>query len=444
MIVQHNISAMNANRQLGITNGNLSKSTEKLSSGYRINRAADDAAGLAISEKMRGQIRGLNQASSNAEDGISLIQTAEGALQESQNILQRMRELAVQAATGTTTDDDKAQIQEEINSLTQEVDRIATTSEFNTKKLLDGSQKGSSSYRAGTAKSEGTFQNSNVAVIAMDTSAASLTGKNDVIRIEFQRDISAGTPANADIKIGTLSAASTQKNIKATITTLNGISASNIKITLDANGDATITIDNAAFDKRVISAGTQPTQTMTFKISGAKNIMAGDVVTISLGRMEETKAAEVGKESLRLQVGANAGQEIELSIGSMKAKDLGIIQTSTSVNAATSTGANMMGKALDVTNQANASLAIEAYDKALTKVSTERARMGAVQNRLEHTISNLDTSEENLQAAESRIRDVDMAEEMTTYSKSNILMQAGQSMLAQANQSNQGVLSLLG
>lgn len=443
MIVQHNISAMNANRQLGITNGNLSKSTEKLSSGYRINRAADDAAGLAISEKMRGQIRGLNQASSNAEDGISLIQTAEGALQESQNILQRMRELAVQAATGTTTDDDKAQIQEEINSLTQEVDRIATTSEFNTKKLLDGSQKGSNSYRAGTAKSEGTFKNSNVAVVAMDTSASSLTGKNDVIRIEFQRDISAGTAGGTKIDIGTLSAAKTNNAIKATITTLNGISAS-VEIHIDANGDATVTIDNAAFDKRVISAGTQATETMTFKISGAKNIMAGDVVTISLGRMEETKAAEVGKESLRLQVGANAGQEIELSIGSMKAKDLGIIQTSSSVNAATSTGANMMGKALDVTNQANASLAIEAYDKALTKVSTERARMGAVQNRLEHTISNLDTSEENLQAAESRIRDVDMAEEMTTYSKSNILMQAGQSMLAQANQSNQGVLSLLG
>lgn len=442
MIVQHNISAMNANRQLGITNGNLSKSTEKLSSGYRINRAADDAAGLAISEKMRGQIRGLNQASSNAEDGISLIQTAEGALQESQNILQRMRELAVQAATGTTTDDDKAQIQEEINSLTQEVDRIATTSEFNTKKLLDGSQKGSSSYRAGTAKSEGTFKNSNVAVVAMDTSASSLTGKNDVIRIEFQRDISAGTAAG-NVAIGTLSAASTNNAIKATITTLNGISAS-VSISIDANGDATVTIQNAAFDKRVISSGTQPNQSMTFKISGAKNIMAGDVVTISLGKMEETKAAEVGKESLRLQVGANAGQEIELSIGSMKAKDLGIIQTSSSVNAATSTGANMMGKALDVTNQANASLAIEAYDKALTKVSTERARMGAVQNRLEHTISNLDTSEENLQAAESRIRDVDMAEEMTTYSKSNILMQAGQSMLAQANQSNQGVLSLLG
>lgn len=442
MIVQHNISAMNANRQLGITNGNLSKSTEKLSSGYRINRAADDAAGLAISEKMRGQIRGLNQASSNAEDGISLIQTAEGALQESQNILQRMRELAVQAATGTTTDDDKAQIQEEINSLTQEVDRIATTSEFNTKKLLDGSQKGSSSYRAGTAKSEGTFKNSNVAVVAMDTSASSLTGKNDVIRIEFQRDISAGTTAGK-IDIGTLSAAKTNNDIKATITTLNGISAS-VEIHIDANGDATVTVKDAAFDKRVISAGTQATETMTFKISGAKNIMAGDVVTISLGRMEETKAAEVGKESLRLQVGANAGQEIELSIGSMKAKDLGIIQTSSSVNAATSTGANMMGKALDVTNQANASLAIEAYDKALTKVSTERARMGAVQNRLEHTISNLDTSEENLQAAESRIRDVDMAEEMTTYSKSNILMQAGQSMLAQANQSNQGVLSLLG
>jgi flagellin len=177
-------------------------------------------------------------------------------------------------------------------------------------------------------------------------------------------------------------------------------------------------------------------------ISGATNIKADDVITISLTKMTLTGPAEDDNESMRLQVGANAGQEMDLSIASMKAKDLGIVKTSTTVDI-DGTGTNV-GKALDVTSQAKASLAIEAYDGAIQKVSTQRAKLGAIQNRLEHTINNLDTSAENLQAAESAIRDVDMAEEMTNYSKNNILMQAGQSMLAQANQSNQGVLSILG
>jgi len=195
MVVQHNMSAANANRQLGITAGNLSKSTEKLSSGYKINRAGDNAAGLAISEKMRGQIRGLNQASANSEDGISLIQTAEGALQESQNIIQRMRELAVQAASDTNTDEDREQIQSEISQLTQEVDRIANTTEFNTKKLLDGSQAGSTSFNSGKVGVEGTFVNGEVSV-RMLTSAgntsAMATAINDVIRIEYTEDAGQG------------------------------------------------------------------------------------------------------------------------------------------------------------------------------------------------------------------------------------------------------------
>lgn len=411
MIVQHNMSALNANRQLGITAGSLAKSTEKLSSGYRINRAGDDAAGLAISEKMRGQIRGLDQASANSQDGISLIQTAEGALMETQSILQRMRELAVQAASDTNTDDDREQIQQEISQLTNEVDRIATTTEFNTKKLLDGSKTGAAKEKEGTASAEGTFVNGNVALQNLEDIDLSLVGVDDVIRIEILAD----TTANAAAIIS--SGSFTQNSLFGNA------------------GDVTIStgriiISNALFSD---STATACTDALTILISSFGNLRAGDVITISLSRYVASAEAEDGEEALRLQIGANTGQEMELSIASMKARALNIVRTDTGFE----------GNALDVTEQNNASMAVEAYDLALNKVSTERAKLGAVQNRLEHTIANLDTSAENLQAAESRIRDADMAKEMTQYSKNNILMQAGQSMLAQANQSTQGVLSLL-
>ena len=269
MVVQHNLTAMNTNRQLGITVNDQAKSTEKLSSGYRINRAGDDAAGLTISEKMRSQIRGLDKASTNAQDGISAIQTAEGALNEAHSILQRMNELATQAANDTNTSSDRAAIQKEMDSLTSEIDRISSTTQFNTMNLLDG-----------------TF-----------------TGKN-------------------------------------------------------------------------------------------------------------------------LQVGALEGQNISISVTSMGATGLGIDSLAVSTNA---TAGDAMTK----------------IQHAISTVSDQRSALGAIQNRLEHTIKNLDTTSENTSAAESRIRDVDMAKEMVTYSKNNILAQAGQSMLAQANQSNQGVLSLL-
>ena len=270
MVIQHNMSAANANRMLGMVVTNQSKSIEKLSSGYRINRAADDAAGLSISEKMRGQIRGLEQASTNAQDGISMIQTAEGALNETHSILQRMRELAVQAANGTETNDDREALQSEVTQLSSEIDRISNDTEFNTMKLLNGDRSGG----------------------------------------------------------------------------------------------------------------------VTF------------------------------------QVGANEGQTIEVSISNMGATTLGV----STVNIGTQTGA---------------SSAITTIDAAIKKVSKQRSDLGAVQNRLEHTIDNLDTSAENLQTAESRIRDVDMAKEMVTYTKNNILQQAAQSMLAQANQTTSGVLALL-
>ena len=274
MVVQHNLTAMNSNRQLGVTTSAQAKSAEKLSSGYRINRAADDAAGLSISEKMRSQIRGLNKASSNAQDGVSLVQTAEGALNETHSILQRMNELATQAANGTNTSVDRSAIRAELDQLTSEINRIQSTTQFNTMNLLDG----------------------------------------------------------------------------------------------------------------------------TF--SGATNQM-------------------------KLQVGALSGQSIDFSIANMCATKIGLKKT-LSVSTFTKAGSYM-----------------KSVQDAIEVVSKQRSAMGAIQNRLEHTIANLDTTSENTQSAESRIRDTDMASEMVTYSKNNILAQAGQSMLAQANQSTQGVLSLL-
>jgi flagellin len=271
MIIQHNMSAANTNRQLRITNGNLSKSTEKLSSGYKINRAADNAAGLTISEKMRGQIRGLDQASRNAQDGISLVQTAEGALAETESILQRMRELTVQAANDTNVTADRAAIKEELTALEAEITRIGNQTQFNTMTLLDG-----------------TFTNKN------------------------------------------------------------------------------------------------------------------------------------------LQVGANKSQNISIEISNMRATALGVNAIHSKVDSYT-----------------NATAAITTVNDAIEKVSKQRSQLGAIQNRLEHTIANADNTSENLQTAESRIRDVDMAEEMVKYSKDSILQQAGQSMLAQANQATQGILSLI-
>ncbi len=269
MVVQHNLSAMNTNRQMGMVTNSLQKSTEKLSSGYKINRAADDAAGLSISEKMRAQIRGLDKASDNAQDGISLIQVAEGALNETHSILQRMNELATQAANDTNTSTDRGAIQKEIDQLTEEIDRIRSTTQFNTQNLLDGK----------------------------------FTAKN-------------------------------------------------------------------------------------------------------------------------LQIGSLSGQSITLSISNMNASELGV-------------------GSLSVTSFAVAGQAMTAIQTAIDSVSDQRSKLGAIQNRLEHTINNLDTTSENTSAAESRIRDTDMADEMVQYSKNNILAQAGQSMLAQANQQTQGVLSLL-
>ena len=412
MIIQHNMLAMNANNNLGKTTKKLGKSTEKLSSGYKINRAGDNAAGLAISEKMRGQIRGLDQASTNAEDGISLIQTAEGALSETHSLLHRMRELAVQSASDTNTEDDRSQIQNEINELTQEFDRIANSTEFNTKKLLNGDRTGAVNQKYGTNKIEGTFSNS---LVKVDTTSDELkTAMNtDVIRIELNKD------ADSEGKVGAVASGYTVKS-------LHGASAG---VTITSEG---INVDKSLLRK--VSDGKILTDAasanVVIEISNATKMKAGDVITITLGEAVTTQPAATGKDALRLQIGANAGQEVKLGINAMTTQALHVANDTT-------------GEALDVSTQTGASMAVEAYDMAIQKVSTERANMGAMQNRLEHTIANLDTSSENLQSAESTLRDTDMAEEMTQYSKNNILMQAGQSMLAQANQSTQGVVNLL-
>ncbi|MBQ5561290.1 MAG: flagellin [Lachnospiraceae bacterium] len=449
MVVQHNMTALNANRNLGVTCGNLAKSTEKLSSGYKINRAGDNAAGLAISEKMRGQIRGLNRASDNAEDGISMIQTAEGALSETHSIIQRMRELAVQSASDTNTEDDRTQIQNEINQLTEEVDRIANTTEFNTKKLINGDRKGAVNQKEGTGKVEGTFANSLVSIDLSQEGTATdpITGntmtvadqlklakETDVIRIEFLTDGGVDPESGKGYKITSLFngdiTEGDQVRFADNVVTLDAAlfygkeaDATNTRVVLNDSGNEVVMNINVAEDD-----DGKPTPSPTENSSGL--IKAGDVITITLGEAVLTEPAATGKDAFRLQVGANASQEIKLGINSMRTQDLDIADKKT-------------GEALDITTQAGASMAVEAYDMAIQKVSTERAKLGATQNRLEHTIANLDTSSENLQAAESSLRDTNMAEEMTVYSKSNILQQAGQSMLAQANQSTQGVLALL-
>ena len=397
MIINHNMSALNTLRQMGTNQKATTTSLEKLSSGLRINRAGDDAAGLAISEKMRGQIRGLDQASRNAQDSISLIQTAEGGLNETHSILQRMRELAVQASTDTNTTTDRKALQDEMKQLTQEIDRIAGTTEFNTKKLLNGDLAGSTDKFAGTGALESTFANGSVKL--SNIANVSLVGVTDVIHINVISSVSIATA----LSLGNISFSTVLGNVSAAKV---GISGNSIKIvTTDITGGAL---------------------TLTIAISNATSIKAGDTITISLKKGDIDKN---DNKSAVAQIGANAGQTLKIGINAMDSTSIGVRDTK--------------GNALDLTTQKNADGAIYLVNNAIESVSTERSKLGALQNRLEHTINNLGTSSENLTAAESRIRDVDMAKEMTTFQKNNILNQAAQAMLAQANQQPQGVLQLL-
>jgi len=395
MRINHNIASMNTNRSLGVNRGNTQKSLEKLSSGLRINRAGDDAAGLAISEKMRGQIRGLNKASSNAQDSISLVQTAEGALTETHSILQRMRELAVQSANDTNTDADRKELQAEVKQLTSEIDRIGNTTEFNTKKLLDGSAKG-----------------------VKEAVDGSLNINNNTSKVSISKT------ANADF----YSAIRTDSNYNGAVAivrvagTDTAIAAGDFKVIgKDGNTIASVTVSagNIAF---AASAGSPLTAGDTLSAANISAMAVGESITLVFG--EAKSASSELDDSIMAQIGANSGQTMFISIDDMRATAIGV-------------------DTIDISSKWGAATAIETVNNAISQVSHQRSSLGAVQNRLEHTINNLDTSAENLQASESRIRDVDMAKEMTEFTKNNILTQAAQAMLAQANQQPQSVLQLL-
>nr|AAT06254.1 flagellin [uncultured bacterium] len=492
MVVQHNLQAMNSNRMLGITQKTASKSTEKLSSGYAINRAADNAAGLAISEKMRKQIRGLTQASTNAEDGISSVQTAEGALTEVHDMLQRMNELAIQAANGTNSEDDRSYIQDEIDQLTQEIDRVAETTKFNETYLLKGDTKNvdamdyTYSYKAVTTNTV-----ARASVLAAENTATGMS-----VSISFAANSGKVTAADSN----NLAKAIRDQGFTITTSTQNG----KVVYGLELNGSdakanytvSTVSMEAGTFkilnsNKQVVASVTISTTASFKKVSGMSQIVTaysvsaayatGDVYSlydadgnaISANKLDKyftaggaTEAGGIattlsansgvpkvydvlGKEvsavsiastlvtavkdktaalKMNFHVGADGtdNNKIKINIEAMTAKSLGVNGLKVSGSSGT-----------------NATNAIEIIAGAIKKVSTQRSALGAVQNRLEHTINNLDNIVENTTAAESGIRDTDMATEMVKYSNANILSQAGQSMLAQSNQSNQGVLQLL-
>ncbi len=437
MVVQHNLQAMNSNRMLGITQSAQAKSTEKLSSGYKINRAADDAAGLAISEKMRKQIRGLTQASLNAQDGISCVQTAEGALNEVQDMLQRMNELAVKAANGTNSESDRKAIQDEIDQLVTEIDRVAETTKFNEAYLLKGDSKSNGNVKTFAAGDViGTVDG--VTVAAKGTTAAQLTDGAKVTLGTVQMEsnnasVTIADPADAGCLAANVVKVVSDGNGNATVTLKTGSEVT--KAVADIETDYGITISGSVAESAIIYKGLKAettNATITGTYTGNLNEEnVGDTVTatIAVGASGTTALSSDDKALLlSFQVGADSTTEnkIDVALDSMSAKSIGV------------NGLKVTG-----TTSLNADNAVNTIAAALQKVSEQRSELGAIQNRLEHTINNLDNVVENTTAAESQIRDTDMATEMVKYSNNNILAQAGQAMLAQSNQANQGVLSLL-
>lgn len=417
MIINHNMSAINTLRQMGTNQKATSGSLEKLSSGLRINRAGDDAAGLAISEKMRGQIRGLDQASRNAQDSISMIQTAEGGLNETHSILQRMRELAVQASTDTNTTTDRNALQDEMKQLTNEIDRIANTTEFNTKKLLNGDLKGATDLVKGSVNTESSFANGGVKFTAVLSNAPAAYNSKAGFELLKEEDV---------VHFVVISGGQVASTAKVSNFVFSGSSVLGNVGTISfskANNKAAIII---GVNRLQLSGGAYSPIKYRVEITNADKLKAGDTITLSFRKVE---TAQNANNAAVAQIGANAGQNLQIGINKMDATSIGVRDTK--------------GNALDLLSQKNADGAISLVNNALDRVSTERSKLGALQNRLEHTINNLGTSSENLTAAESRIRDVDMAKEMATFQKNNILNQAAQAMLAQANQQPQGVLQLL-
>ena len=488
MVVQHNLQAMNANRMLNITTGSQSKSAEKLSSGYRINRAADDAAGLSISEKMRKQIRGLDQASTNAEDGVSAVQTAEGALTEVHSMLQRMNELAVQASNGTNSQTDRDAIQSEIDQLTTEIDRVAETTKFNETYLLKGDANGATKtikINAHDAGLKGTLvDNGDTATFTAD---ALTEGGTVTIGGKEYKATGITAPTKSEIKAGTSGSdtakATYELDLTAMAAGLEGKTTFNIagkdyEITLAKGDDATaiagklVTAFNAnkasdGLGGQYTAANTAAKITFTASKEGAKATALTQASTwtadedakavsdiYDLMEAELTTASSIGTDTAATVTGADGKFTITKGSTTVAEKlnfNLHVgsdadMTNKINVNIETMNSGYLGIKGLNVTDETgvSATYAVDAIADALQKVSDQRSSLGAVQNRLEHTIANLDNVVENTTSAESRIRDVDMAEEMVEYSKNNILAQAGQSMLAQANQATQGVLSLLG
>lgn len=569
MIINHNLMANNALRNSNINSNAAAKSMQKLSSGLRINTAADDAAGLAISEKMRSQIRGLDQASANAQDGISMVQTAEGALNETTSILQRMRELANQAANGTNTTADRSSIQDEINQLTSEINRIGNTTEFNTQKLLNGGIDSSSSdsitqatsaeitltnaYAATNGTLSGTIKVDDV-TFDLSTITVSASGTTVSDFIEQLENVTSGETKLSDLvditkdasNIITITAKSKGATSDITLTTANTAASSVFgsgaagSVVTDVGEPTTIQEAGLQASAAITaSAGITFNETDTFNVTvGSESAVTVDIgkytkdKTYDVGNTDENVAAaarddlikdinaalqdaglsgkvtaslskdnqvqfisETGKDivikdgsgtplvsslgftdsgsdgiidetiqnvdrvvgpgasgsgfSTTFQIGANQGQLMTLTINDMRAAALGITGNAgqegfTSTNGVTDGTTDINQEAaLNVMTKEDATNALDTLDSAIATVSAERGKLGAVQNRLEHTINNLGTSSENLTSAESRIRDVDMAKEMSIYSKNNILSQAAQAMLAQANQQPQQVLQLL-
>lgn len=456
MRINHNISAIKANMHLNTTNSKMDKSLERLSSGLKINRAADDAAGMAISQKMRTQIAGLEKASNNASDGISVIQTAEGALSEVGSMLQRMRELAVQASNGTNTETDRKAIQKEIDQLNEEITRISDTTEFNTKKLLNGdidrksyssdskvnlvslsdsvgvgsyevkvtqlpTQTTTSGSTALTGGEAGTFclNGEEVEILATDTPDQifeKIRNLGDSMNIEVTRDAAGSLTFTSeefgkDHKIEVYSS-STELETSLGLTGLTVTQGEDAKISLESGFGATATMSSSGKD---ITITDQSGFSMKIEVDKAATITgAGTSIKIDV----------LSSGPMMLQIGANEGQTMEVRIPQVTPKTLGIDN-------------------VNMTTQEGAEKAITQLDSAITEVSSIRAKLGAYQNRLEHSIANLDTTGENMTEALSRVEDTDMAEEMAQYTQMQVLSQAGTSMLAQANQRPQTILTLL-
>lgn len=480
MRINNNIMALNAHRQLGVNQSNASKSMERLSSGMRINRAGDDAAGLAISEKMRGQIRGLKQASRNAQDGISLIQTAEGALNETHAILQRMRELATQAATDTNTPTDRGEIQKEINQLAEEISRISNTTEFNTKNLMAGGL--NNTFHIGANQG----QNVSLTIAAMDAQSLGVAAAKIATTIEgatvgitkidsVTEDLGAG--AAVEVSVTDADATADKGGIEGAVsitdgTAYTGTADQDYQFRISAIGDAGVG------DVTEIEYSTDGTNWTKVSKSGTGFTIDGLEITIEDNSSNEvgdtgTISAKAKYAEIQLKNGVGNlgdavkvyGNDASVVVGDQTTDrtahvtfdfsllangDATITQTVEGSTAATVdaqgnvvTDAKVMA-GINVSTHAAADKAITIINKAIETVSGERSKLGAIQNRLEHTIANLGTSAENLQAAESRIRDLDMAEEIMAFTKNSILQQAATAMLAQANMAPQSVLQLLG